>query len=62
MSDHRGGVKYENLNVEQQKSFNESIVRTMMNVEQTFMELAKLGSKKCLIVCDRGVMDPSACE
>ena len=58
----RGGVDYEVLNKDQQKSFNESILKTMMQVEQTFMELARLGEEKYLVVCDRGTMDPSACE
>ena len=58
----RGGVDYGRLNEDQQKSFNESILKTMLQVEQTFTELARLGDQKCLIVCDRGTMDPSACE
>lgn len=55
-------MDYGLLNGDQQKSFNESILKTMLQVEQTFTELARLGDQKCLIVYDRGTMDPSACE
>ncbi|XP_067952022.1 TRPL translocation defect protein 14-like isoform X2 [Watersipora subatra] len=32
----------------------------MMQIEQTYFELAEMCTSNCLIICDRGVMDPSA--
>ena len=32
-----------------------------MQVEQTFFDLAEKDKQNCLVVCDRGTMDPSAC-
>ena len=56
-------MRYACLNQAQQKCLNESILKTMMRIEESFTELARLGDqKKCLVVCDRGAMDPSACE
>ena len=58
----RGGVRYASLNQAQRKCLNESVLKTMMRIEESFMELARLGDqKKCLVVFDRGTMDPSAC-
>ncbi|MPC75163.1 TRPL translocation defect protein 14 [Portunus trituberculatus] len=34
----------------------------MMQIENTFFSLAETCSKNCLVICDRGTMDASACE
>ena len=34
----------------------------MIQIENTFFELANSCTKDCLIICDRGTMDASACE
>lgn len=34
----------------------------MIQIENTYFELGKSCSKNCLIICDRGVMDASACK
>ena len=57
-----GGVKFSELDEAQQFEFNENIVRTMSHIEQTFYDLASRNSAPTLVVCDRGMMDPSACE
>lgn len=42
--------------------FQENLLRTMIQIENTYFELGKSCIKNCLIICDRGVMDASACE
>lgn len=34
----------------------------MMQIEQTYMSLSTTCKKNCLIICDRGTMDASACK
>ncbi|XP_021699713.1 TRPL translocation defect protein 14 isoform X2 [Aedes aegypti] len=40
--------------------FQENLLRTMIQMENTFFELGKSCTRNCLIICDRGVMDASA--
>ncbi|XP_058466103.1 TRPL translocation defect protein 14 isoform X2 [Malaya genurostris] len=40
--------------------FQENLLRTMIQIENTFFELGKSCTRNCLIICDRGVMDASA--
>lgn len=42
--------------------FQENLLRTMIQMENTFFELGKSCTRNCLIICDRGVMDASACK
>lgn len=42
--------------------FQENLLRTMIQIENTYFELGKSCTKNCLIICDRGVMDASACK
>ncbi|XP_022645536.1 TRPL translocation defect protein 14-like isoform X3 [Varroa jacobsoni] len=55
-----GGVNFGELNAEQVESFQENLLLTMMAIEKTFFELAHMGNKNCIVICDRGTMDPSA--
>lgn len=41
--------------------FQENLIRTMIQIENTFFELGRSCTRNCLIICDRGVMDASAC-
>lgn len=41
-------------------NFQENLLRTMIQIENTYFELAKSCKRNCLIICDRGVMDASA--
>ena len=46
----------------QVKVFQRSILTTMLEVENTFFQLAGHERGNVLVVCDRGSMDPFACE
>ena len=54
-------MKFEHLDSKQSFQFQENIVKTILQIEQTFFDLASREKINCLIVCDRGTMDPSAC-
>eukprot|EP01135_Chromosphaera_perkinsii_P001436 Nk52_evm4s169 gene=Nk52_evmTU4s169 len=57
-----GGVNYADLNDAQASSFQSSIVKTMMQIEQTYVDVAMKGEPgtQSVIIYDRGCMDPSA--
>ncbi|XP_023036923.1 TRPL translocation defect protein 14 isoform X1 [Drosophila willistoni] len=40
--------------------FQENLIRTMVQIENTYFELGVSSTRNCLIICDRGVMDASA--
>ncbi|XP_076161712.1 TRPL translocation defect 14 isoform X3 [Ptiloglossa arizonensis] len=40
--------------------FQENLLRTMIQIENTFFQLGESSSRNCLIICDRGAMDASA--
>jgi len=42
--------------------FQENLIRTMVQIENTYFELGNSSTRNCLIICDRGVMDASACK
>ena len=41
--------------------FQENLLKTIMQLETTFFDLAESCNQNCLVICDRGVMDASAC-
>ncbi|KAF5292021.1 hypothetical protein FQA39_LY14138 [Lamprigera yunnana] len=55
-----GGIKFSDLNAEEVYQFQLNLLKTMLQIENTFFELAKSCKRSCLIICDRGAMDPSA--
>ncbi|KAI8922263.1 hypothetical protein DFJ77DRAFT_17388 [Powellomyces hirtus] len=58
-----GGVVFSELNDDMSYSFQKSLLRTMMTIQNTFIDLARLSAKqgkKAIVICDRGAMDPSA--
>ncbi|XP_077296780.1 TRPL translocation defect 14 isoform X3 [Arctopsyche grandis] len=55
-----GGVKFTDLNADQAFKFQENLLKTMIQIENTFFELGKSCQRDCLIICDRGAMDASA--
>ncbi|XP_028396886.1 TRPL translocation defect protein 14-like [Dendronephthya gigantea] len=55
-----GGVKFPDLTSDQRVKFQENLLKTIIQLETTFFELAESCNQNCLIICDRGVMDPSA--
>lgn len=57
-----GGVKFDDIDLEQANKFQEDVLKTIIQLEDTFIHLASKGETNCLIVCDRGTMDASACK
>ncbi|EAT37440.1 AAEL010574-PA [Aedes aegypti] len=55
-----GGIKFSDLTTDEAYKFQENLLRTMIQMENTFFELGKSCTRNCLIICDRGVMDASA--
>ncbi|XP_001600611.1 TRPL translocation defect protein 14 isoform X3 [Nasonia vitripennis] len=55
-----GGIKFTDLNAEQAFKFQENLLKTMLQIENTFFQLGESLSRNCLIICDRGAMDASA--
>jgi len=55
-----GGVKFSDLTEKEAYKFQENLVRTMIQIENTYFELAQSSTRNCLIICDRGVMDGGA--
>ncbi|PAV58722.1 hypothetical protein WR25_17596 [Diploscapter pachys] len=56
-----GRVKFSELTEDQAYAFQKDIVDTMLKIEETFFNQANLMmNKNVLVVCDRGIMDPSA--
>ena len=41
--------------------FQENLLKTMIQIENTFFQLGERCNRDCLIICDRGTMDASAC-
>ena len=50
------------LTPSQSQRFQDNILRTILQLEKTFFDMAEEDQGNVLIVCDRGAMDPSACE
>ncbi|CAA9997719.1 unnamed protein product [Nesidiocoris tenuis] len=55
-----GGIKFSDLTNDEAYKFQENLLKTMLQIENTFFELAESCSRDCLIICDRGAMDASA--
>lgn len=55
-----GGVKFCELDAEQIATFQEDLLKTLLQVEATFFNMADRSDKDTLVICDRGAMDPSA--
>lgn len=55
-----GGIKFADLDEQESLKFQENLLKSMLNIEETFFELGKTCKRNCLIICDRGAMDASA--
>jgi predicted ATPase len=55
-----GGVNFETMTEDAREKFQENLLKTMMQIEQTYFDLANSSSQDCLVICDRGAMDASA--
>mmetsp|Transcript_6933 Transcript_6933/g.17217 ORF Transcript_6933/g.17217 Transcript_6933/m.17217 type:complete len:729 (-) Transcript_6933:380-2566(-) len=56
-----GGINFATLGSEQVYETQKSIVQVMLTLEDAYTSICKAGEKddKCLVICDRGVMDAS---
>ena len=59
---YRCGVKFSEVSSIQAKDFQRNILKTTIQLETTVFEMAREDKKNVIVVCDRGAMDPSACE
>jgi predicted ATPase len=55
-----GGVNFADLPEYAQSEFQENLLRTMIQIENSFFALAEASERNCLVICDRGTMDASA--
>ncbi|RVE54786.1 hypothetical protein evm_000553 [Chilo suppressalis] len=55
-----GGIKFADLSPDEALKFQENLLKTMIQLENTFFELGRTCQRNCLIICDRGAMDASA--
>ncbi|KAK4292007.1 hypothetical protein Pmani_035198 [Petrolisthes manimaculis] len=55
-----GGIKFADLSEDEAMTFQENLLKAMMQIEKTFFSLADGCHKNCLVICDRGTMDASA--
>jgi len=55
-----GGISFSLLTDQQRLDFQENLLRTMFQIEDTYFSLARTQNRNCLVICDRGAMDCSA--
>ncbi|XP_020893482.1 TRPL translocation defect protein 14 isoform X2 [Exaiptasia diaphana] len=55
-----GGVKFAELDECEVYNYQENLLKVMLQIEKTYFDLADTCHKNCIIICDRGAMDPSA--
>jgi len=55
-----GGVNFAELSSQAAEIFQENLLKTMLQIETAFFDLAEQSNRNCLIICDRGAMDASA--
>jgi hypothetical protein len=48
------------LTEEQRLEFQENLLKTMFQIEDTYFSLATTQNRNCLVICDGGAMDCSA--
>lgn len=63
-NDDRGGVDFKYMSREEVYKFQKNLLHTVFAVEQLYEDLAKASVNQgcnCIIICDRGAMDISAC-
>ena len=55
-----GGVNFNELTPHQTQQFQEDLLKTILQIENTYFNLATESNQNCLVICDRGTMDASA--
>ena len=53
-------ISFALLTEEQRLDFQENLLKTMFQLEDTYFSLAMTQNRNCLVICDRGAMDCSA--
>ena len=53
-------ISFALLTDEQRLEFQENLLKTMFQIEDTYFSLANTQTRNCLVICDRGAMDCSA--
>ncbi|XP_075219915.1 TRPL translocation defect 14 isoform X2 [Lycorma delicatula] len=53
-------TKFQSFCCDHAYKFQENLLKTMIQIENTFFELGETCQRDCLIICDRGAMDASA--
>lgn len=55
-----GGISFALLDEQQRLDFQQNLLKTMFQIEDTYFSLASGQGRNCLVICDRGAMDCSA--
>lgn len=55
-----GGIKFTSLTKAEAYQFQENLIKTMKQIEDTYFDLANSSQQNCLVICDRGLMDATA--
>ena len=55
-----GGVNFADLSPKAAEDFQANLLKTMVQIENSFFDLAAVSEKNCLVICDRGTMDASS--
>lgn len=55
-----GGISFGLLTESQRFEFQTNLLKTMLQLEDTYFSLARTQTRNCLVICDRGAMDCSA--
>lgn len=56
----RGGIKFDRLDAQLTEEFQEHLLRVMIETEEAHFKFARKCDRNCLVICDRGTMDPRA--
>lgn len=55
-----GGVKFADLDEHDVFTFQQNLLKTLLQLEQTFFDMAATSKRDTLVISDRGAMDPSS--
>lgn len=55
-----GGAEFGQMDEETAEKFQENLLLCMIRLEETYFDLAQSCEQSCIIICDRGTMDPRA--
>ena len=55
-----GGINFAELSPKATEKFQGNLLKTILQIENSFFDLAAESNRNCLVICDRGAMDASA--